>query len=127
MLESTIDMAKTCVGTPCYLSPELCTDVPYSSKSDVWAVGCLLYEMCSFRVAFDAQSLAGLFYKIVKAEFQVCQLTVFVHLTLEPFRPHNGRLRNLRRPTPACHLHAYHGPNLLNTCRIFFQLKLQTR
>lgn len=70
MLENTIDMAKTCVGTPCYLSPELCTDVPYSSKSDVWAVGCLLYEMCAHRVAFDGQSLAGLFYKIIQAEFQ---------------------------------------------------------
>ncbi|XP_064635697.1 uncharacterized protein LOC135492908 isoform X2 [Lineus longissimus] len=69
-LESTIDVAKTCVGTPCYLSPELCTDVPYSSKSDVWAVGCLLYEMCAHRVAFDGQSLAGLFYKIIQAEFQ---------------------------------------------------------
>ena len=29
-------MANTCVGTPCYLSPEMCQDIPYSSKADVW-------------------------------------------------------------------------------------------
>ena len=36
MMETTIDMASTCVGTPCYLAPEMCQDKPYSSKADVW-------------------------------------------------------------------------------------------
>ena len=36
MMENTLDMAQTCCGTPCYLSPELCQDLPYSSKADVW-------------------------------------------------------------------------------------------
>ena len=36
MMENTFDMAQTCCGTPCYLSPELCQDMPYSSKADVW-------------------------------------------------------------------------------------------
>ena len=36
MMENTLDMAQTCCGTPCYLSPELCQDMPYSSKADVW-------------------------------------------------------------------------------------------
>lgn len=36
IMENTLDMAETCCGTPCYLSPELCQDVPYTSKVDIW-------------------------------------------------------------------------------------------
>ncbi|XP_022083377.1 serine/threonine-protein kinase Nek6-like isoform X2 [Acanthaster planci] len=68
-LEHTIDKASTCVGTPCYLSPELCQDIPYNNKSDIWALGCLLFEMCAFAPAFDANNLISLFYKIVKCEY----------------------------------------------------------
>ncbi|XP_018419753.1 PREDICTED: serine/threonine-protein kinase Nek6-like [Nanorana parkeri] len=65
IMSNTTDMASTCVGTPYYLSPEMCQDVPYSSKSDIWALGCLLYEMCALKPAFDATNLLSLFYKIV--------------------------------------------------------------
>ncbi|XP_064601742.1 uncharacterized protein LOC135467808 isoform X2 [Liolophura sinensis] len=68
-LDTTIEMTSTVVGTPCYLSPELCQDIPYSSKSDIWAIGCLLYELCALKPAFDAQNLISLFMKIVKGEF----------------------------------------------------------
>ncbi|XP_031559885.1 serine/threonine-protein kinase Nek5-like [Actinia tenebrosa] len=67
-MDSTIDMAQTCCGTPCYLSPELCQDMPYSSKNDVWSLGCLLYELCALKFAFDANNIVNLFYKIVKGE-----------------------------------------------------------
>ena len=40
-------MAVSVVGTPLYLSPELCNGEPYNAKSDVWAAGILLYEVCS--------------------------------------------------------------------------------
>lgn len=60
MMENTFDMAQTCCGTPCYLSPELCQDMPYSSKADVWALGCLLFEMCALRYAFDATNFVSL-------------------------------------------------------------------
>lgn len=69
VMTNTADMASTCVGTPSYLSPELCRDVPYSSKSDIWALGCLLYEMCSLRPPFAATNLLSLFYKITKGEY----------------------------------------------------------
>ncbi|KAJ1101192.1 hypothetical protein NDU88_006264 [Pleurodeles waltl] len=69
ILNSTLDMASTCVGTPFYLSPELCQDVPYSSKSDIWALGCLLFEICALKPAFEAMNLVSLFYKIVKGKY----------------------------------------------------------
>ncbi|XP_025087825.1 serine/threonine-protein kinase Nek6-like isoform X1 [Pomacea canaliculata] len=70
IMDNTIDVAKTVVGTPSYLSPELCQDIPYNSKSDIWALGCLLYEMCALHPPFSGTSLISLFYKIVKAEFE---------------------------------------------------------
>lgn len=68
-MKNTFDMASTCIGTPHYLSPELCQEVPYSSKSDIWALGCLLYEICALRPPFSATNLLSLFYKITKGEY----------------------------------------------------------
>lgn len=70
VMDNSMDMAQTCVGTPCYLSPEVCQDMPYSSKADIWAVGCMLYEMCSLEYAFEATSLLSLYFKIVKGEYK---------------------------------------------------------
>ncbi|KAM7389521.1 hypothetical protein PAMP_023494 [Pampus punctatissimus] len=69
VMTKTTDMASTCVGTPSYFSPELCQDVLYSSKSDIWALGCLLYEICALRPPFAATNLLSLFYKITKGEY----------------------------------------------------------
>lgn len=46
-------MASTIVGTPQYLSPEMCDNKPYGRKSDVWALGCILYELLTLNKAFD--------------------------------------------------------------------------
>ncbi|XP_030595136.1 NIMA-related kinase 12 [Archocentrus centrarchus] len=70
VMTSTVDMASTYAGTPSYLSPELCQDVPYSCKSDIWALGCLLYELCVLRPPFAATNLLSLFNKITKGEYQ---------------------------------------------------------
>ncbi|KAM9835173.1 NIMA-related kinase 12 isoform 1-T1 [Syngnathus typhle] len=70
MMTSTADMASTCVGTPCYLSPELCQDVPYSSECDIWALGCLLYEICALTPPFVACNLLSLLNKITKGEYE---------------------------------------------------------
>lgn len=69
LMANTTDMATTCIGTPYYLSPELCQDVPYSWESDIWALGCLLYEICVLRPPFAATNLLSLFYKITKGEY----------------------------------------------------------
>lgn len=66
VLENTAAFAKTTIGTPYYLSPEICMEKPYSYASDVWALGCILYEMAALRVPFDASSLQSLVHKITR-------------------------------------------------------------
>lgn len=65
VLEGTSDAAMSTVGTPYYMSPEVCRNDPYNWKSDVWALGCVLYEVCALKRAFESSSLAGLIYRIV--------------------------------------------------------------
>eukprot|EP00954_Amorphochlora_amoebiformis_P010678 833065-Amorphochlora_amoeboformis.AAC.1 len=43
-LNSTVAMARTQIGTPYYLSPEICKNKPYNAKSDMWAVGVVMYD-----------------------------------------------------------------------------------
>merc|ERR1719443_340267 len=66
VLNNTTDLAMTQIGTPFYMSPELFKSKPYSYKSDLWGLGCVLYEMAHGRHAFDAQSLNGLALKVLK-------------------------------------------------------------
>ena len=48
------------------MSPEVCENKEYNSASDMWALGCVLYEMCTLQHAFAANNLLGLVYKIVQ-------------------------------------------------------------
>lgn len=44
--------ANTYVGTPYYMSPELFSESSYDSKSDIWALGCVIYEMVALQCVF---------------------------------------------------------------------------
>ncbi|CAK67309.1 unnamed protein product (macronuclear) [Paramecium tetraurelia] len=70
LLNNTRDKAKTMVGTPYYLAPELLENKPYSFKGDIWSLGVILYEMCAKTPPFTADSLAQLALKIVRGQFQ---------------------------------------------------------
>ena len=59
VLAHTCDVAKTAIGTPFYMSPEICQAQPYGYKSDVWSLGCVLYELATLRHAFDDESMRG--------------------------------------------------------------------
>ncbi|CAE8721965.1 unnamed protein product, partial [Polarella glacialis] len=69
VLDATKDYAKTMVGTPYYLSPEIIEDKPYNFKSDVWSLGVVLYEMTTLKHPFDADSLVILASKILKDQY----------------------------------------------------------
>ncbi|GAB5369206.1 hypothetical protein AAMO2058_001385700 [Amorphochlora amoebiformis] len=69
VLDSTSGFAQTCIGTPYYMSPELFQNKKYNFKSDVWALGCVLYEMTTLKHAFDANSINGLAMKIIRGKY----------------------------------------------------------
>jgi NIMA (never in mitosis gene a)-related kinase len=69
VLTNTIDKARTMVGTPYYLSPEIVEGRPYSFKSDVWSLGVLLYELCTLRPPFDGTSIRQLSVNICRGSY----------------------------------------------------------
>ncbi|CUI14167.1 nima-related protein kinase, putative [Bodo saltans] len=58
--------ALTMVGTPYYLSPELCKGMPYNTKSDVWSLGVLLYVLLNQKMPYEASNYAALILRIVQ-------------------------------------------------------------
>ena len=69
VLNSTMSKAKTVMGTPYYLSPEIVSNEPYNFKSDIWSLGVLLYEMCAFHPPFQASNLRQLCGKIKQGKY----------------------------------------------------------
>ncbi|KAK2840383.1 hypothetical protein Q5P01_014123 [Channa striata] len=69
MLNNTMELARTCVGTPYYLSPEICESRPYNNKTDIWSLGCVLYELCTLRHPFEGSSLRQLVGKICRGRY----------------------------------------------------------
>ncbi len=98
LLESTTAFAKTIVGTPYYLSPELVADQPYRDKSDCWALGVLLYECCTLCHPFEARNQCALIMKIMQAPVkpppeatvspQLCKLILWLLQKDPSNRPH---------------------------------------
>ncbi|ORY67413.1 NIMA-like protein kinase [Pseudomassariella vexata] len=58
------DFASTYVGTPFYMSPEICAAEKYTLKSDIWSLGCIIYELCTREPPFNAKSHFQLVQKI---------------------------------------------------------------
>ncbi|CAH3027741.1 unnamed protein product [Porites evermanni] len=63
-------MAESVVGTPYYMSPEIVQGHKYNQKSDMWALGCVLYEMLTLRKVFDATNPLRLVSDIVKGQYE---------------------------------------------------------
>ena len=50
------DFASTYVGTPFYMSPEICGAERYTLYSDIWSLGCIMYELCARAPPFNAKT-----------------------------------------------------------------------
>jgi hypothetical protein len=60
-------MARTQIGTPYYMSPEIWSHRPYDQKSDIWALGAMLYELCMLNPPFLANDINALARKVKTA------------------------------------------------------------
>ncbi len=59
------------MGTPCYISPEICEGKPYRKKSDIWAMGCILYELTTLKKAFEGP---------VRTQLYVCMDIIIISI-----------------------------------------------
>jgi len=62
-------LGYTQTGTPYYASPEVWKDQPYDSKSDIWSLGCVLYEKITLKPPFIAEDMQGLYKKVLKGVY----------------------------------------------------------
>lgn len=69
-LEGTQDLCQTVIGTPYYLSPEVWNNEPYNGQTDIWSLGCILYEMCSLKRPFTARDANQLFAKVMRGIYE---------------------------------------------------------
>ncbi|NWY01836.1 NEK3 kinase, partial [Nothoprocta ornata] len=69
LLAHPVSYACTYVGTPYYVPPEVWESLPYNNKSDIWSLGCILYELCTLRHPFQANSWKHLILKICKGSY----------------------------------------------------------
>ena len=86
---NTKGLNYTQTGTPYYASPEVWRDEPYDNKSDVWSLGCVLYEMITLKPPFVAEDMQGLYRKVLKGVYPQIpehfsqELKVLLHLMLQ--------------------------------------------
>lgn len=64
--DSTNEPDYSVVGTPHYMSPELLSRKPYDFSTDIWSIGCVMYELTALKTAFNAFNIHGLVHKIRK-------------------------------------------------------------
>lgn len=69
-LEHTNDMAQTAIGTPLYCSPEICMGKKYNLKSDIWSLGVILYELCTFTKPFLGRNIGEVVSQIIHKQHE---------------------------------------------------------
>ncbi|CAF0812289.1 unnamed protein product [Brachionus calyciflorus] len=73
--ENDCSKMHSVVGTMFYSCPEIIKNEPYNEKADIWAVGCVLYEMCCLEPPFCTPNMLALATKITQADYDQDRLT----------------------------------------------------
>jgi len=81
-LDTMSNLAETNVGTPYFMAPEVCKGELYGEKADIWAIGWILYELTFLRKPFDADTIQGVFDKIIKTPVKCSDLDIGTDLQM---------------------------------------------
>ncbi|GFW27825.1 hypothetical protein TNCV_767051 [Trichonephila clavipes] len=81
VLKTAEETASTLFRSPYYMSPEVFSGKPYDQKSDIWALGCCMYEIASLEPAFGAQDVNTLIQKVAKGKVSPLPSTYSVDLS----------------------------------------------
>jgi NIMA (never in mitosis gene a)-related kinase len=65
-LRGTADLARTIIGTPYYLAPEIWNSSPYNTAADMYSLGAVLYEMCALRKPYEGETSIELFTAVTR-------------------------------------------------------------
>lgn len=118
MLDLENPLATTYVGTPYYMSPEVLTDLPSTPASDIWSLGCVMYELCAKHPPFEAKTHLQLVNKVREAKFKPLPSNVY-SATLTRTIEACLRLDPMQRPTAATLLKL----DIIKICRKEIELK----
>jgi serine/threonine protein kinase len=87
------------VGTMFYSCPEILKNEPYNEKADIWALGCVLYEMCSLDPPYSSSNILTLVTKITQAEYDHTKLAANSYSTqIETVVQNCMIVDNVKRP-----------------------------
>lgn len=123
-------LCMTQTGTPYYASPEVWRDMPYDAKSDMWSLGCILYEMVGLRPPFRAEDMEGLYRKVIRGQYpripshysqdlaEVIANLLQVHPRHRPSVDQLFQLPAMQRNAPGLKIQEERPSNLLNTIKL---------
>ncbi len=67
-IKSEQTISKGIVGSPSYMSPEQVKEAPVEDKSDIFSLGCVMYEMLTGQKAFSGDNYFSIMYKIINED-----------------------------------------------------------